>query len=236
MKKIFSIILVITIIVIGNICYAVEESYTNQKQNNIEEENSIEINITGLETIEEGNNTYHITLTLGKLENIMEDKIMAFQTNLEYDDNLIGDITLKGANNWVLSYNKDSKILIGDVDKAKSNQEIGQMEITLKEGAKVGQKGSIVFKDMLIIGNDVETTVQKEANFEIVPKEESTQKENDTINENTNNVDTNNSQVDNTIANKIIPAAGIGKIIGVSILIIAILAGIFKFKSRKIKY
>ena len=59
MKKIFSIILVITIIVIGNICYAVEESYTNQKQNNIEEENSIEINITGLETIEEGNNTYH---------------------------------------------------------------------------------------------------------------------------------------------------------------------------------
>ena len=161
---------------------------------------------------------------------------MAFQTNLEYDDNLIEDITLKGANNWVLSYNKDSKILIGDVDNAKSNQEIGQMEITLKEGAKVGQKGSIVFKDMLIIGNDVETTVQKEANFEIVPKEESTQKENDTINENTNNVDTNNSQVDNTIANKIIPAAGIGKIIGVSILIIAILAGIFKFKSRKIKY
>ena len=236
MKKIFSIILVITIIVIGNICYAVEESYTNQEQNNIEEENSIEINITGLETIEEGNNTYHITLTLGKLENIMEDKIMAFQTNLEYDDNLIEDITLKGANNWVLSYNKDSKMLIGDVDKAKSNQEIGQMEITLKEGAKVGQKGNIVFKDMLIIGNDVETTVQKEANFEIVPKEESTQKENDTINENTNNTNTRNSQVDNTIANKIIPAAGIEKIIGVSILIIAILAGIFKFKSRKIKY
>ena len=236
MKKIFSIILVITIIVIGNICYAVEESYTNQEQNNIEEENSIEINITGLETIEEGNNTYHITLTLGKLENIMEDKIMAFQTNLEYDDNLIEDITLKGANNWVLSYNKDSKMLIGDVDKAKSNQEIGQMEITLKEGAKVGQKGNIVFKDMLIIGNDVETTVQKEVNFEIVPKEESTQKENDTINENTNNTNTRNSQVDNTIANKIIPAAGIEKIIGVSILIIAILAGIFKFKSRKIKY
>lgn len=236
MKKIFSIILVITIIIIGNICYAIEESYTNQEQNNIEEENSIEINITGLETIEEGNNTYHITLTLGKLENIMEDKIMAFQTNLEYDDNLIEDITLKGANNWVLSYNKDSKMLIGDVDKAKSNQEIGQMEITLKEGAKVGQKGSIVFKDMLIIGNDVETTVQKEVNFEIVPKEESTQKENDTINENTNNTNTRNSQVDNTIANKIIPAAGIEKIIGVSILIIAILAGIFKFKSRKIKY
>lgn len=236
MKKIFSIILVITIIIIGNICYAVEESYTNQEQNNIEEENSIEINITGLETIEEGNNTYHITLTLGKLENIMEDKIMAFQTNLEYDDNLIEDITLKGANNWVLSYNKDSKMLIGDVDKAKSNQEIGQMEITLKEGAKVGQKGNIVFKDMLIIGNDVETTVQKEANFEIVPKEESTQKENDTINENTNNTNIRNSQVDNTIANKIIPAAGIEKIIGVSILIIAILAGIFKFKSRKIKY
>lgn len=236
MKKIFSIILVITIIIIGNICYAIEESYTNQEQNNIEEENSIEINITGLETIEEGNNTYHITLTLGKLENIMEDKIMAFQTNLEYDDNLIEDITLKGANNWVLSYNKDSKMLIGDVDKAKSNQEIGQMEITLKEGAKVGQKGNIVFKDMLIIGNDVETTVQKEANFEIVPKEESTQKENDTINENTNNTNIRNSQVDNTIANKIIPAAGIEKIIGVSILIIAILAGIFKFKSRKIKY
>ena len=126
-------------------------------------------------------------------------------------------------------------MLIGDVDKAKSNQEIGQMEITLKEGAKVGQKGNIVFKDMLIIGNDVETTVQKEANFEIVPKEESTQKENDTINENTNNTNIRNSQVDNTIANKIIPAAGIEKIIGVSILIIAILAGIFKFKSRKIK-
>ena len=126
-------------------------------------------------------------------------------------------------------------MLIGDVDKAKSNQEIGQMEITLKEGAKVGQKGNIVFKDMLIIGNDVETTVQKEANFEIVPKEESTQKENDTINENTNNTNIRNSQVDNTIANKIIPAAGIEKIIGVSILVIAILAGIFKFKSRKIK-
>ena len=235
MKKIFSIILVI-IIVIGNVCLATEDNNINKEKNNIKEKNAIEINITGLETIEEGNDTYIVTLALGKIENIAEDKLMAFQTNLEYDDNLIEDITLKGANNWILSYNKDSKMLIGDVDKAKSNQEIGQMEITLKEGAKAGQKGSIVFKDMLIIGSDIETTIQKEVNFEIVPKEESKQKENDTINENTNNVNTNNRQVDNTIANKIIPAAGIGKIIGVSILIIAILAGIFKFKSRKIKY
>lgn len=224
MKKIFSMLIIIIIVLVSNICYAVDQK------------DDIELKITAPEKIKQGEKIYIITLKLGKLDKKQEDKIMAFQTNLEYDDNLIEDITLKGANNWVLSYNKDSKMLIGDVDKAKSNQEIGQMEITLKEGAKVGQKGSIVFKDMLIIGNDVETTVQKEVNFEIVPKEESTQKENDTINENTNNTNTRNSQVDNTIANKIIPAAGIEKIIGVSILIIAILAGIFKFKSRKIKY
>ena len=51
-----------------------------------------------------------------------------------------------------------------------------------------------------------------------------------------NSINTTNTKVDDTVANKIIPAAGVGRIILISIIIITILAVIFKFKSRKIKY
>lgn len=236
MKKIFSIIILILVITSGNIAYAKNETNLTQESNIIKTENqnksTIEVNIEAPKTIEQGNNTYIIKISLGKFDEVEENKVMAFQTSLEYDENLIESIAVKGINNWVLSYDENSKILLGDVDKAKANQEIGQIEITLKEKLEVGQKGTIKLNELLLAGDNVEIKTNKEVNFEVVEKP-IIQEENRTSE---NSINTTNTKVDDTVANKIIPAAGVGRIILISIIIITILAVIFKFKSRKIKY
>lgn len=236
MKKIFSIIILILVITSGNIAYAKNETNLTQESNIIKTENqnksTIEVNIEAPKTIEQGNNTYIIKISLGKFDEVEENKVMAFQTSLEYDENLIESIAVKGINNWVLSYDENSKILLGDVDKTKANQEIGQIEITLKEKLEVGQKGTIKLNELLLAGDNVEIKTNKEVNFEVVEKP-IIQEENRTSE---NSINTTNTKVDDTVANKIIPAAGVGRIILISIIIVIILAGIFKFKSRKIKY
>lgn len=236
MKKIFSIIILILVITSGNIAYAKNETNLTQESNIIKTENqnksTIEVNIEAPKTIEQGNNTYIIKISLGKFDDVEENKVMAFQTSLEYDENLIESIAVKGINNWVLSYDENSKILLGDVDKTKANQEIGQIEITLKEKLEVGQKGTIKLNELLLAGDNVEIKTNKEVNFEVVEKP-IIQEENRTSE---NSINTTNTKVDDTVANKIIPAAGVGRIILISIIIVIILAGIFKFKSRKIKY
>lgn len=236
MKKIFSIIILILVITSGNIAYAKNETNLTQENNIIKTENqnksTIEVNIEAPKIIEQGNNTYIIKISLGKFDEVEENKVMAFQTRLEYDENLVESIAVKGINNWVLSYDENSKILLGDVDKAKANQEIGQIEITLKEKLEVGQKGTIKLNELLLAGDNVEIKTNKEVNFEVVEKP-IIQEENRTSE---NSINTTNTKVDDTVANKIIPAAGVGRIILISIIIITILAVIFKFKSRKIKY
>lgn len=236
MKKIFSIIILILVITSGNIAYAKNETNLTQESNIIKTENqnksTIEVNIEAPKTIEQGNNTYIIKISLGKFDEVEENKVMAFQTSLEYDENLIESIAVKGINNWVLSYDENSKILLGDIDKTKANQEIGQIEITLKEKLEVGQKGTIKLNELLLAGDNVEIKTNKEVNFEVVEKP-IIQEENRTSE---NSINTTNTKVDDTVANKIIPAAGVGRIILISIIIITILAVIFKFKSRKIKY
>lgn len=236
MKKIFSIIILILVITSGNIAYAKNETNLTQESNIIKTENqnksTIEVNIEAPKTIEQGNNTYIIKISLGKFDEVEENKVMAFQTSLEYDENLIESIAVKGINNWVLSYDENSKILLGDVDKTKANQEIGQIEITLKEKLEVGQKGTIKLNELLLAGDNVEIKTNKEVNFEVIEKP-IIQEENRTSE---NSINTTNTKVDDTVANKIIPAAGVGRIILISIIIVIILAGIFKFKSRKIKY
>lgn len=236
MKKIFSIIILILVITSGNIAYAKNETNLTQESNIIKTENqnksTIEVNIEAPKTIEQGNNTYIIKISLGKFDDVEENKVMAFQTSLEYDENVIESIAVKGINNWVLSYDENSKILLGDVDKAKANQEIGQIEITLKEKLEVGQKVTIKLNELLLACDNAEIQTNKEVKFEVVEKP-IIQEENKTS-EKTNN--TTNTKVDDTVAKKIIPAAGVGRIILISIIIITILAVIFKFKSRKIKY
>ena len=236
MKKIFSIIILILVITSGNIAYEKNETNLTQENNIIKTENqnksTIEVNIEAPKTIEQGNNTYIIKISLGKFDEVEENKVMAFQTRLEYDENLVESIAVKGINNWVLSYDENSKILLGDVDKTKANQEIGQIEITLKEKLEVGQKGTIKLNELLLAGDNVEIKTNKEVNFEVVEKP-MIQEENRTSE---NSINTTNTKVDDTVANKIIPAAGVGRIILISIIIVIILAGIFKFKSRKIKY
>lgn len=236
MKKIFSIIILILIITAGNIAYAKDETNLKPESNTIKTENqnkpTIEVKIDASGTIEQGNNTYIIKISLGKFDDVEENKVMAFQTSLEYDENLVESIAVKGINNWVLSYDENSKILLGDVDKAKANQEIGQIEITLKEKLEVGQKGTIKLNELLLAGDNVEIETNKEVRFEVVEKP-IIQEENRTSE---NSINTTNTKVDDTVANKIIPTAGVGRIILISIIIVIILAGIFKFKSRKIKY
>lgn len=235
MKKIFSIIILILIITAGNIAYAKDETNLKPESNTIKTENqnkpTIEVKIDASGTIEQGNNTYIIKISLGKFDDVEENKVMAFQTSLEYEENLVESIAVKGINNWVLSYDENSKILLGDVDKAKANQEIGQIEITLKEKLEVGQKGTIKLNELLLAGDNVEIKTNKEVNFEVVEKPIIQE---DKTSENSSN--TTNTKVDDTVANKIIPAAGVGSIILISIIIITILAVIFKFKSRKIKF
>lgn len=235
MKKIFSIIILILIITAGNIAYAKDETNLKPESNIIKTENqnkpTIEVKIDASGTIEQGNNTYIIKISLGKFDDVEENKVMAFQTSLEYEENLVESIAVKGINNWVLSYDENSKILLGDVDKAKANQEIGQIEITLKEKLEVGQKGTIKLNELLLAGDNVEIKTNKEVNFEVVEKPIIQE---DKTSENSSN--TTNTKVDDTVANKIIPAAGVGSIILISIIIITILAVIFKFKSRKIKF
>ena len=235
MKKIFSIIILILIITAGNIAYAKDETNLKPESNTIKTENqnkpTIEVKIDASGTIEQGNNTYIIKISLGKFDDVEENKVMAFQTSLEYEENLVESIAVKGINNWVLSYDENSKILLGDVDKAKANQEIGQIEITLKEKLEVGQKGTIKLNELLLAGDNVEIKTNKEVKFEVVEKPIIQE---DKTSENSSN--TTNTKVDNTVANKMIPAAGVGRIILISIIIITILAVIFKFKSRKIKY
>ena len=235
MKKIFSIIILILVITSVNIAYAKDETNLKSESNTIKTENqnkpTVEVNIDASGTIEQGNNTYIIKISLGKFDDVEENKVMAFQTNIEYEENLVESIAVKGINNWVLSYDENSKILLGDVDKAKANQEIGQIEITLKEKLEVGQKGTIKLNELLLAGDNVEIKTNKEVNFEVVEKPIIQE---DKTSENSSN--TTNTKVDNTVANKMIPAAGVGRIILISIIIITILAVIFKFKSRKIKY
>lgn len=219
MKKIFSVLIIIVSFT-NNICYATN---TIDKTNE-----SIELIVTAPETIEEGKEDYIITLFLGELKNIQEEKVMAFQTTLEYNEDLIENIAVKGNNEWILTYSNESKILLGDIDKSKKNKEIGKIEVTLKKDIKPGQKGTIILKDMLFISDKKQITLNKTIDFEIIEKKEDKQQESNT--NNSLNI------TDNTIANQTIPAAGIKQIVVFCIIVGIVLAVIFKFKSRKIKY
>lgn len=229
MKKIISIMSLIIVIAIGNISYSAEEVKTEEKKDII----NIELNVIAPQTIEEGNNKYEITLSLGKFDNIEEGKVMAFQATLEYDENVIENIVVKGTNNWILSYSEKTKAIIGDTDKAKENQEIGKIEITLKEGITPGKNANIFFNNIMFATDKAETTMNKKVEVKIIEKKVNKQEKN---NQTQNEVNVAKVIEDNTIANKIIPAAGLGRVILIGIIVFIILAGIFKFKSRKIKY
>lgn len=242
MKKILiSFILILLIISFGLLSYKVEAEDVN-----------IELSLTPTATINLGDkNTVELTLSLGEFTGIEGNPTLGYEAVLDYDENLIEQVTVQELNGWDVDYVESTKKILGTVDSAEPNKDITKIVITLKQDIEETTLTEVKLNDILLTNdeNDFEFNLTSKINIQ-VPKPEPKKEENKAgenkagiTNTNPDNANSGKptttivSGTDSTLSEKEIPKAGIGNIILIVVIIIAII-GLFSFiryKTIKIK-
>ncbi len=234
MKKIVSIILIIlSIICINlNVLAVVEDS-------------SIKV---GFSMTNMSKNEMKVKMSLGEFTNLPENSVMTATMTLEYDTSLVESVEVIGKDNWKATIEPTTKRVILETDKSKANTDIAEFIFTTSKDATIEKlnKSKILIKDINISDGENLDQFEEDKDFKFTLKEENNNSNNNNQNTNastnTNNISTNTEKntitgnKQNMLAPTKLPAAGIKNLIILSIVIIAIVAIIFKIKSRKIKY
>ena len=118
MKKILiSFILILLIISFGLLSYKVEAEDVN-----------IELSLTPTATVNLGDkNTVELTLSLGEFTGIEGNPTLGYEAVLDYDENLIEQVTVQELNGWDVDYVESTKKILGTVDSAEPNKDITKM-------------------------------------------------------------------------------------------------------------
>lgn len=233
-KLVFIFLVVIVILSISVINYA--------KSPEVDSKADIEISIEGADTIKEGDTTYTLTLKLGNFNDVEENKVLGFETIVEYDDNLFTDISVTEKNDWNVTYSEESKKLIGFVDECKANTEIAELTFTIKDNVTVGTTGNIALNQFIITDDqeiDKEIENIEKNGISVVSASKELLEEESTNTTKTPSTSTYSQSAtagkqDNTTANLVLPKAGQFWITGI-IIIVAIVGIIYYIKLKVLK-
>ena len=132
MKKIVSILIIIAIILISNI--SLGDDSTNK---------NIELTLNGPTTIKADAKTVELTISIGKFTGIEENAVLAYETILEYDTKMFKSAKVEGQNGWNASYTESTKKILGDTSSAKANTQVAKITLTLNDGVKGGDSGTV---------------------------------------------------------------------------------------------
>lgn len=251
MKKVVSIVVFVVLVIVSINVKAVSE-------------NGSTVNMSFEQTVNQ--DSVVITIKLGDFVSVTEDSVMVATMSLDYDENIITDIQGTTSNNWDITIQKETKSVLLETDHAMPNTEVAQIKFNINPDAQtiestVGLKEINVAASISELDenyNDVTVNFTANPETPTTPSENETgggnttnETGNNTVNNignstlNGNNIATNNSSNrtnsisanrDNTTASSRLPDTGIGNILIIAIVIIAICIIIFKIKSRKIKY
>ena len=241
MKRVISIIVLISVILIASTVLA----------------SSAKVNVTAPKTIEEGTDELVMTVSLGAFQDLEENQTLGFQATLEYSKDIFESVKVEGLNGWDVSYEESSKTVIGLIKSSKANVDIAKFTFTVKDDVKAGSTDNILLNNFILSNDD---TLNQEENYNVQVSviealetenpgegtENSTAEHNVVTGNNiAENEIVNNTVQSNTINNVInddtikntgkLPAAGIRNTIIISAVII-FLAGLgFIIRSKSIK-
>ena len=241
MKKVISLIVLISVILIASTVLA----------------SSAKVNVTAPKTIEEGTDELVMTVSLGAFQDLEENQTLGFQATLEYSKDIFESVKVEGLNGWDVSYEESSKTVIGLIKSSKANVDIAKFTFTVKDDVKAGSTDNILLNNFILSNDD---TLNQEENYNVQVSviealetenpgegtENSTGEdnvvtgnniaENEIVNNTVQNNTINNVINDDTIKNTgKLPAAGIRNTIIISAVII-FLAGLgFIIRSKSIK-
>ena len=204
----------------------------------------VEISLEGEDAIIQGTESFIVNLKLGKFTNLEENKVMGFEATLDYSEDLFESVKVTQQNGWKVTYNVDSKKIVGTVDESKEDIVIAQIEFVLKEGVEIGTTGKVSLLNLNISDdNNLDKTIEElskdnitltEAPVETSPSSSPDAEEEETK---TPTKTTDSTKKDNTVSSMILPKAGMtALIIGLIVLVSLIGIGVYvRFKTIKIK-
>lgn len=166
----------------------------------------VEFSMTGADSIREDTKKYVVKLNLGSFTNVEEGKTMGFEGKLQFDSSIFESVTVKGLNDWTITYSSNTNKIIGETDNAVVNKEIAEITFNIKENVAAKEKVEIVLKDAIITDADFEVNISRTLSFDIVSKTSNKPNNNNEQNveqeENINQVQ-NQTQNQNSLSNNL---------------------------------
>ena len=123
MKKVVSIILFIILVIVSLNVKAVSE-------------NGSTVNMSFTKTVEE--DKVIITIKLGEFVSVEENSVMAASMTLDFDNNVISEVSGTSSNNWDITIQKNTKRVLLETDSAKPNTEIAKITFNINPNASKG--------------------------------------------------------------------------------------------------
>lgn len=123
MKKVVSIILFVILVIVSFNVKAVSE-------------NGSTVNMSFTKTVEE--DKVVITIKLGEFVSVGENSVMAASMTLDFDKNVISDISGTSSNNWDITIQESTKRVLLETDSARPNTEIAEITFNINPNASEG--------------------------------------------------------------------------------------------------
>ena len=79
-----------------------------------------------------------ITIKLGEFVSVEENSVMAASMTLDFDNNVISEVSGTSSNNWDITIQKNTKRVLLETDSAKPNTEIAKITFNINPNASKG--------------------------------------------------------------------------------------------------
>lgn len=248
MKKVISIFTLI-------IMLALTINFNIVNATDAEPETEPTVNLTY--NVEQKDNQVIFTISLGDFEGIEENIVMSAVADLDFYDNQIETIEGKAYDDWKVTVSAETKTVLFETDSAKPNSKLGEIIFNLNTSNITETTQGVVAINELNISDGLvldEIYPRNEFTYVLQPQiQEPTEDDNTNTNETTNDTTitepeqngsgtttngSSNSSQDTTISpDAQLPQTGLGIVLIVAIITIAILAilGFIRYKTIKIK-
>ena len=246
MKKILSIFTLILILAL-----TINFNIVNATDADPEAEPSVNLTYN----VEQKDNQVIFTISLGNFDGVEENGVMSAVADLDFYDNQIETIEGKAYDDWKVTVSAETKTVLFETDSAKPNSKLGEIIFNLNTSNITETTQGVVAINELNISDGLvldEIYPRNEFTYILQPQiQEPT--EDDNTNETTNDTTitepeqngsgtttngSSNSGQDTTISpDAQLPQTGLGIVLIVAIITIAILAilGFIRYKTIKIK-
>ncbi len=152
MKKLFAttLITILCMVTFLNVPQVQAEDNTQEEGSENSEAVDVQVTLEGESSIHKGNEKYKLELKLGEFTGVDEGNVMAFEGVLDYNSEVFGDAEVTGQNGWDVTYDAETKRIVGISDKASANTVIAQFEFTVKDNATISEDTRVALNEFYI--------------------------------------------------------------------------------------